>query len=380
MTNEQFLHAALIGQPGGRSALNTPALVLDLPALQRNIARMAALAAQAGMALRPHAKTHKSAEVARLQIAAGAVGVCCAKLGEAEALAAAGGVDSILITSPVVTASALTRLARLHATLPDLALVVDHPDNVMALAACVVDPKRPLPVLIDIDPGIHRTGVTSPEAAVALASAIASHDTLSLRGVQFYCGREQHTAGFEDRRQQIVDRTAYLKTVLGTLADAGHHAGVITGGGTGSHAIDLELGVLTELQAGSYTMMDRQYRDCALTASPDSPFETALFVDATVISANTPGIGTLDAGYKALASDGGQPTVASGAPAGAAFVFMGDEHGGLIAPGHVFAHTSRVSLVTPHCDPTVNLYDSFHVVDGDTLTAIWPVTARGRSR
>jgi 3-hydroxy-D-aspartate aldolase len=264
MTNDQFLHAALIGQPGSRALLNTPALVLDAAALQRNIATMAGLTAQAGVALRPHAKMHKSAEVARLQIAAGAVGLCCAKLGEAEALAAAGGVDSILITSPVVTLPAIERLARLHTAMPDLAVVVDHPDNARALAGAVADSQKPLPVLIDVDPGIHRTGVTSAEAAVALAQTIADCPSLTLRGVQFYCGMQQHTAGFAERSAQIAERMAYLRTVLTALAEAGHPASVVTGGGTGTHAIDFEMGVLTELQAGSYAMMDRQYRDCAL--------------------------------------------------------------------------------------------------------------------
>lgn len=373
------LHRPLIGQQGSRNALNTPVLVLDRDGLDRNIAAMAAFARAHGLALRPHAKTHKSVEIARLQIDAGAVGVCCAKLGEAEALAG-GGIESILITSPVVSAPALERLAALHARMSDLSVVADHPDNVDALAAAMRSASKPLAVLVDIDPGIRRTGVASPEAAVALAKRIARNDALRFAGVQFYCGVQQHIAAYAERRAAIEERTAYLQTAIEALRSAGHAPQLITGGGTGTHRIDAELGVLTELQAGSYVFMDRQYAECDLAGAGAPPFETALFVDARVISANHASMATLDAGFKALSTDGGAPAVMEGAPAEAAFVFMGDEHGALIAPNHVFRLGERVTLQVPHCDPSVNLYDAYHVVRGDALIDIWPIAARGRSR
>lgn len=370
------LHRHLIGRQGSRQSLNTPVLVIDRDALERNIAAMAKFARDRGLALRPHAKTHKSVEIARLQLEAGAVGVCCAKLGEAEALAASG-IGAILITSPVVTPQAIGRLAALNAREADLRVVADHPDNVDSLGAAAKAAGKPLTVLIDIDPGIRRTGVASPEAAAALAERIAQHGALHFGGVQFYCGVQQHIASYEERRAAIEDRSAYLRTVLDALAAVGHAPDLITGGGTGTHRIDADIGVLNELQTGSYVFMDRQYSDCDLSGGA-APFETALVVDARVISANHASMATIDAGFKALATDGGAPAIADGAPA--MFVFMGDEHGALIAPDRVFQLGELVSLQVPHCDPTVNLYDAYHVVRDGTLIDIWPVTARGRSR
>jgi 3-hydroxy-D-aspartate aldolase len=372
------LHRHLIGRQGSRQALNTPVLVIDRDALQRNILAMASFARSNGLALRPHAKTHKSVEIAKLQVEAGAVGVCCAKLGEAEALAD-GGIGSILITSPVVTPQAIERLAALHARMPDLRVVADNPENVDAIAVALKGTAKPLPVVVDIDPGIRRTGVASPEAALALAERIRSRASLRFAGVQYYCGVQQHIEGFADRRAAIEDRTAYLREVVERLKAAGMAPEVVTGGGTGTHAIDAALGVLTELQAGSYVFMDRQYNDCDLRGE-GAPFETSLFVDARVISANSASMATIDSGFKALSTDGGSPTIISGAPASAMFVFMGDEHGALIAPDHPFRIGDLVTLAVPHCDPTVNLYDAFHVVRDGTLIDIWPVTARGRSR
>jgi 3-hydroxy-D-aspartate aldolase len=379
MASDIDLHRPLIGRQGSRQALNTPALVIDRDALQRNINAMAAFARQHKLALRPHAKTHKSIEIACLQLAAGAVGVCCAKMGEAEALAA-GGVESILITSPVVTPQAIERLVALNARTADLRVVVDHPDNVDALAAAVRGADKPLSVLIDIDPGIRRTGVAAAEAAVALAARIANHAALRFAGVQFYCGVQQHVEAYADRRTAIEDRTTYLQTVIDALRNAGHAPEVVTGGGTGTHWIDAELGVLTELQAGSYVFMDRQYNECDLRGDGAQAFETSLFVDARVISANHASMATIDAGFKALSTDGGAPVIVEGAPATAHFVFMGDEHGALIAPDHIFRLGDLITLAVPHCDPTVNLYDAYHVVRDGTLIDVWPVSARGRSR
>ena len=370
------LHAHLIGRQGSRASLNTPTLIVEVDALDRNIARMAAFAAGAGLRLRPHAKTHKSAEIARRQIAAGAVGACCAKLGEAEALNVAG-IDNILITSPVVGSAAVERLAALAERCPGLMAVVDHPDAVDALART----GAALTLLVDIDPGLHRTGVASAEAAVALARRIDAAPTLTYGGVQYYCGAQQHIEDFATRREAMVERTAYLTTVIDALTRADLPPALVTGGGTGSHAIDAELGVLTELQVGSYVFMDRQYADCDLAGPGGANFETALTIDARVISANHPFLSTVDAGFKAFATEAGPPPILSGAPAGSTYRFMGDEHGAVLPPrgetppalGHV------VTFAAPHCDPTVNLYDAYHAVSGDTLVGIWPIEARGRS-
>lgn len=373
------LHKHLIGQQGSRLGLNTPVLVIDRDILQRNIEAMATFAREKGIALRPHAKTHKSAAIANLQLAAGASGICCAKLGEAEALAE-GTVQNILITSPVVTPQAIARLIALNGKINQLRVVADNPDNVDALAAAAKAAGKALDVLVDIDPGIRRTGVPSAEAAVALAQRITAAEILHFAGVQYYCGAQQHIESFADRRAAIADRTGYLRSVIEALTKVGYAPDIVTGGGTGTHRIDAELGVLTELQAGSYVFMDKQYNDCDLDGGDGKPFETSLFVDAHVISANSASMATIDAGFKALSTDGALPVVMDGAPAGAMFVFMGDEHGALIAPDHTFRIGDHVSLAVPHCDPTVNLYEAYHVVRDGALIDIWPVSARGRSR
>ncbi|HSR95493.1 MAG TPA: DSD1 family PLP-dependent enzyme [Kofleriaceae bacterium] len=380
MNDDQRLHGALIGHPA-RGQLNTPVLVVDREALDRNIARMADYARARGVALRPHAKTHKSVDIARRQLAAGAIGVCCAKLGEAEALAA-GGIASILITSPVVSSPAIRRMVELNDLLDELIVIVDHPDNAAALAAAVATAARPLHVLVDIDPGIRRTGVASAAAALELARTIRGLDRLTYRGVQMYCGTQQHIASFAEREAAIRDRMTYLDTILDLLSDNQLAPAIITGAGTGTHRIDAELGRYTEWQVGSYIFMDRQYTECDLSGDGAAPFEYALFVDTQVISCNTAGMATIDAGFKALATDGGPPAIVSGAPHGATYRFMGDEHGAILDPSgkHVWRLGDPVRLAVPHCDPTVNLYDSYHVLAGDTLEALWPVSARGRGR
>lgn len=379
MASDIDLHRPLIGQQGSRLALNTPALVIDREALARNIAAMAAFAKQHGVALRPHAKTHKSVEIARMQMAAGALGVCCAKLGEAEALAD-GGINAILITSPVVTPQAIARLVTLHERVGDLKVCADNPANVDALAAAFKGASRPLPIVVDIDPGIRRTGVPSPEAAVALARQIDGAASLTFAGVQFYCGVQQHIEKFDERRAAIEERTEYLRKVIEALSAAGMAPQIISGGGTGTHQIDAPLGVFNELQVGSYVFMDRQYNDCDLYGDAKPMLEQALFVDTHVVSANSQGMATLDSGFKSMSTDGGSPKVVEGAPENSMFVFMGDEHGALIAMDHAFKVGDRVVLTPPHCDPTVNLYDAYHVVRDGTLVDIWPVSARGRSR
>ncbi len=376
----ETLHGHLIGRQGSRRALNTPALVIDVEALDRNIAAMAAFAAGAGLKLRPHAKTHKSADIARRQIAAGALGVCCAKLGEAEALADEG-IEGMLITSPVVGEPAVERLVAMAARAPTLMAACDHPDAVAAIGAAAKAASARLTLLVDIDPGLRRTGVADAAAAVALARQIDAHPNLSFGGVQFYCGADQHIEDYAARREAIVAKTERLSAAIEALKAAGLAPAIVSGGGTGSHAIDGELGVFTELQVGSYVFMDRQYNDCALTADEARPFETSLMIDARVISASHPTLVTVDAGLKAMATEAGPPPIMAGAAEGSLYRFMGDEHGAIVPPSGVAPPKlgERVTLAAPHCDPTVNLYDAYHVVRGDTLEAIWPVTARGRS-
>jgi D-serine deaminase-like pyridoxal phosphate-dependent protein len=374
------LHATLIGGADSRRQLNTPALVVDLEALERNIDRMAQFARFAGVQLRPHTKTHKSPDIARRQINAGAVGLCCVKLGEAEVFADAS-LSGLHITSPVVSPAAIARLVALAARAPGLTVVVDHPDNVRQLGQVAASTGTPLGLIIDIDPGSHRTGVASADAAVTLARTIRALPALRYAGVQFYCGPEQHIQGFAERRSAIGKRAEYLRTVIDRLKQDGAAPAVVTGGGTGTHQIDAALGLFTELQVGSYVFMDEQYLACEFEPGT-TPFETSLFIDTRVVSANTPGVVTVDGGLKAFSSDAGVPAIVAGAPPGSRYGFMGDEHGLVTLPpgSHAPRLGEVITMTAPHCDPTVNLYDTYHVIKKDMLKELWPVSARGRSR
>lgn len=374
------INAHLIGRPGGAAALNTPALLLDLDAFERNVAAMAEAALRHGIALRPHAKTHKCTAIARRQLAAGAIGISCAKLAEAEVIADAG-ISGLLITSPVVAKQGIARLIALARTGSEIMVVADDPANVRALSDAATASGIVLDVLVDLDVGLHRTGVATVADGVALAQAIVASPALRLRGIQGYAGHAMHIAGREPRRLALEASAQMVGKLRDALIAIGIVPEVVTGGGTGSFDIDPEFDVFTELQVGSYVFMDREY-DEVWSGRERPPFEPALFVQTTVISASHPGQCTIDAGCKAFATEAGLPRIVAGAPAGARYDFFGDEQGRVtfaaaderLAPGAV------IRCLTPHCDPTVNLYDVFHIVRGDTLVAIWPVEARGCSQ
>jgi 3-hydroxy-D-aspartate aldolase len=370
----------LLNVPGGRWRLNTPSLIVDLELLDGNIAKMARLCAERGIALRPHAKTHKSIAIAKRQLKAGAIGICCAKLGEAETLAA-GGIESILVTSPVVTAEGCRRLAALNALCPDLIVVADSEANAAGLAGAAAASGRPLRVLVDLDVGQHRTGIAPGGGAIALAGTIAATPGLVLAGIQGYAGHLMHVHDRGEREAGTNGVMAMLAEMRAALEARGLPCPIVTGGGTGSFDLDPSAGVLTDLQAGSYVFMDRQYDDVWTESGGEAPFATALFVQTTVISANLPGLATTDAGLKAFATDAGEPRVVSGAPTGTRYIFRGDEHGQVeLAPGQRLEPGATITCAVPHCDPTVNLYDHYHVVRGDTVIDIWRVDARGRSQ
>jgi D-serine deaminase-like pyridoxal phosphate-dependent protein len=374
-----YLNDALIGVPGGRERLQTPALVIDLDAFERNIAKMMAHAKKVGIGLRPHSKTHKSAEIARRQIGAGANGICCAKLGEAEALAAAG-IDSILLTSPVVSDAGIARVIVLNGRMRELILVCDNGDVAGRIDAAAQATSKKLKIVVDIDPGMSRTGIRSSNAP-ALVAQVVEAPGLEFVGLQCYAGQAQHMESPNERRDASLQVMKELGALRDVLAKSGQAAKIISGGGTGTFDIDPEAHVLSELQVGSYIFMDKQYNDVWEKPGDHPPFEVSLFVQTTVISANRPGLATTDAGFKSFATDAGPPLLASGAPEGAAYFFFGDEQGGITYPrdGAYLKPGDVVNCVVPHCDPTVNLYDAYHCVRGDTLEAIWPIEARGRS-
>ena len=371
---------SLLGVAGGRWRLNTPALVLDLECFERNVAAMAAHCEANGQALRPHSKSHKSVSIARAQKAAGASGVCCATIREAEAMVG-GGIESVLTTSPITTPAKIARLMALHEATEHILVATDTPENVAALAEATAgrDVGRPLAVVVDFDVGTHRTGAVDSAAVVALARQIEAAPSLAFAGLQAYYGHIQHIEGYDDRVAAVSEETARLAVTVAALTDAGLPPPMVTGGGTGTHDIDHRQGVITELQAGSYIFPDGQYNACALTPGEAHPFEPALFVAASVINNVHDTHAIIDAGLKSFATDGPEPEYATGTPIGATYKFFGDEHGAVVYgdANERLAVGAPVSCVVPHCDPTVNLYDVYHCVRGDTLVDIWPVEARG---
>ena len=373
------LSLALIGQPGSRWRIPTPAGVIDLDAFDRNVARMAARAQAAGLALRPHAKSHKCAALARRQIAAGAVGVCCAKLAEAEALSAAG-IRGILITSSLAGAPSAGRAAKLAAIDPDFAVTVDHPDGAIELGQAAQAAGVTVRVVIDIDLGMGRTGVASVEQAVAVGAALAAQPSLKLIGVQGYGGHWQHMNGADARTAAVADGIGKLSEAASALRAQGHEITLMTGGGTGTFSADAAQGVLNEIQAGSYAFMDREYRE-ALGSDEDGAFETSLTVQARVISANAERWVTVDAGLKAFATDGPDPEPLGEDWTGSKYRFFGDEHGMVTRPRHrAVRRGDRVEFTAPHCDPTIDRYDLLHLIRGDVLVDLVRVEGRGASQ
>ena len=253
----------LIGLAGSRAEIGTPALVLDLDALDANIASLAVHARRHGYGVRPVAKVHKSVDIARRQIAAGGLGVCCATLAECEAMAAAG-IPGVMLFTSVVTAPKLERLAALNAAAEGLIVVADDAANVEQLAAAGRRSGRPLQVLIDVEVGGRRTGIADPDRAVALARQVAEADGLAYAGVQGYVGDHQNTVDYDLRRARSRELLEPLVRVVERLAAADLAPRIVSGGGTGTHDFDHELGVLSELQAGTYALMDLNYRDAVL--------------------------------------------------------------------------------------------------------------------
>jgi 3-hydroxy-D-aspartate aldolase len=369
---------ALVGAPGSRHALSTPALVLDLDRLEANIASLATHATANGYALRPVVKIHKSARIARLQMAAGAIGVGCSTIAEAEAMVR-GGIDDIFLFTTVVTWPKLERLAMLNSAARRLIVATDHAENVAQLERVARESGAPIDVLVDVEVGDRRTGVPKPADAVALARMIAESDGLEYAGVQGYCGTHQVTPGYAERHRLgmvVLDR---LSRFIDALAAADLPPGIVSGGGTGTHDIDYERGLLTEVQAGSYVVLDGNYAAVDLRRDEPRPFVPALTVRGTVISAAQTGFVITDAGAKEI--DGifmdSAPTVLCGAPSDSTYVIVGDDMGRIELSPTARAPVvgSAVELLPPHCYQTVIMYSHYHCVRGDVLVDIWPIDA-----
>lgn len=359
--------------------IDTPALLLDLDQVERNIARYQTAADIAARRLRPHVKAHKCPELAKLQICAGAVGLCCAKLGEAEVMHAAG-LHDLLITTPVVGERKIGRLVALART-GRIAVVVDDEAAIASLAAAARSAGVQLDVLVEVDVGQGRAGVAPGPAAARLAHLIARAPGLRFAGIQAYHGKLQAIPVHEERRARVLEAMAALRESRRHVEESGLVCPVTTGGGTGSFPIDTELRALDELQPGSYITMDTAYGKVDLGAALGGhPLGQPLTVLASVISRPTADRAVVDVGWKSASNDGGLPAV-QGLP-GLAFEFAGDEHGIVRATEGVLdlALGDQVELVPSHCDTTVNLHDRFVVHRGGVVEGTWGIAARGRSQ
>jgi D-serine deaminase-like pyridoxal phosphate-dependent protein len=368
----------LIGKPNSRERLLTPALLLDLDALESNLRAMADHCRVHHKRLRPHAKTHKSARIAAQQLRHGAIGICVATLREAQVMVAAG-VRGVLITSPTVGRAKLDAAVALLKQDKNVIFVVDSLAAAKAMEARLKQAGMTAKVLIDVDVGMKRTGISSARSALTLALHLDGSDRLELLGLQCYSGMVQHIERYVDRAIIYREELVLLETILNKIKSRALPTQIVSGGGTGTFDIDSEQGLFTECQAGSYVFMDVQYNKVETIRRRRSLFRTALFVQSMVLSNNHAGSATVDAGFKTFSMDGPMPLIHDGAPKGARFQFYGDEFGKLSWPGNSkrMPLARKVEFVTPHCDPTVNLHNVYHCVRGNRLVAIWPVDARG---
>jgi len=363
---------AAVGMP--LSEVDTPALILDLDAFERNLERLDASLAGKRIKVRPHAKSHKCPEIGLRQITRGAVGVCCQKVSEAEAMVE-GGVPDVLIANEVVGAPKLARLAAL-AKRARVAVCADDAGNVEALDQAARAAGIRLDVLVEVDVGANRCGAEPGEPAAALAGRIAACRNLRFGGLQAYQGAAQHLRKVEERRAAIESAVARVRQTVAALQEAGIACERVTGAGTGTYLFEAVSGAYDEIQPGSYIFMDVDYARNEWTESGIPRFEHSLFVWTTVMSRPAPDRAVVDAGLKASSVDSGMPRVAQ--VEGVEYVKASDEHGvlKLDAPARL-AVGEKLKLIPGHCDPTVNLYDHYVCVRKGRVEALWPITARG---
>ena len=362
-----------------KSELDTPALVLRKDFLEENLMRMRDLALAHGKKLRPHAKTHKCPAIAKMQLGTGnCVGVCAAKLSEAAALADAG-IEDILITSPVAAPTKRAPLAHLNARIPGLATVVDSTEAAKLAEDAAAESGRRLRVLVDIDPVMGRTGVSFAQAP-GFADYVAAFRHLELVGVQCYAGHLQHLGDARERYRQSRRLMTAGAAAFREIRSRHPSCAIFTGTGTGTCAGDLEVPELTDLQVGSYCLMDAEY---LAALGGDTPFKPALRILSSVVSANHPGMATIDAGTKAIyVTPDSPPLCIDGLEIQHDFKYdwsFGDEHGRLtFPPGKCHLRPGeRLELVVSHCDPTVNLFDNIYLIENEHVIGKLSISLRG---
>ncbi|MEM7252675.1 MAG: DSD1 family PLP-dependent enzyme [Pseudomonadota bacterium] len=355
--------------------VDTPALIVDLDAFESNVAQMADDARRAGVRVRPHAKSHKCAVIARRQMAKGAIGVCCQKVSEAEALATAG-VDNILVSNQVVGTPKLKRLAGLSKAIT-ASVCVDNAENARNLSDAMVALDTDISVLVEIDVGSNRCGVLPGSDAVELANVIASLPGLRFGGLQAYQGRAQHLRTHREREDAITAATAQTRETVALLQAAGHRCETIGGAGTGTYEFESVTGIYNELQVGSYIFMDADYaKNLDAAGEHISHFQHSLFLLATVMSYPSRDRALLDAGLKAMSFDSGLPTVHQ--RSGIEYIGASDEHGKLALDGaNDLKLGDKVRLIPGHCDPTVNMHDWYVALRNGVVEGLWPIVARG---
>ena len=361
-----------------KADLPTPALVLDLDLFETNLKTMAVHCRQAGCGLRPHAKTHKCPEIAKRQVASGALGVSVATVPEAEAMVAAG-IPGVLLTSPIVEPHKIGQIVELIRTGGKVMAAVGHPREVELLAEAATARQVTVDVLVDVDVGDRRTGILPGRPALELAQLIAKYSSLQIRGVQAYAGLASHVVGFEAREKTSREVMAKTVDTRELLTRAGFDASILSGGSTGTYNIDSSIRGVTELQVGSYVFMDVDYRRIGgkMDAQVYADFHPSLTVLTTVVSATHPDRVSVDAGTKALDTTVPHKPEAKNWP-GLTYNRGGDEFGILTCDGggELPRIGDRIEFIVPHCDPTTNLYDRIYAVRGERVEAIWPIAAR----
>lgn len=361
-----------------RDEIPTPALLLDLDAFESNIARMATHLRDRKRGFRPHGKTHKCPHVAQALIKAGAIGICAARLSEAEVFAE-HGIRGLLITTPVIGVSKIARAIGLAALAPDTMFCVDDDQNLRDWNDAAR--ARGLTVRLAVDLFFGRTGIPPGQPALELVRKVASLSHVSFAGLQSYDGMAAHTAPFDAREARTRGTMAQAVETRRLIERDGIECPMVTGGSTGTYRVDSEIDGLTELQPGSFVFMDIEYGTIGGPGgSAYRDFKNALTVVTTVVS-RPQAFAVVDGGFKAFSTD--RPfTPQPVGLAGARYEWAGDEHGRVFldAGSGDLKVGDRVRFIPPHCDPTVNLYDNIHALRGDRVEAVWPIAARGKSQ
>ncbi|SDD84917.1 3-hydroxy-D-aspartate aldolase BhcC [Ruegeria marina] len=369
-------------KPGMDAAeIQTPALVLDLDALERNIRKMGDYAKAHGMRHRAHGKMHKSVDVLKLQMElGGAVGVCCQKVSEAEVFARAG-IKEILVSNQVRDLGKIERLVQLpKLSEGEVIVCVDDVANVADLSAAAVKAGTQLGVFVEIDCGAGRCGVTSTPAVVEIAKAVVAAENLTYRGIQAYQGAMQHMDSFEDRKAKIDAAIAQVRDAVNALKTEGIETDLVSGGGTGSYYFESNSGLYNELQCGSYAFMDADYgrilnKDGKRIDAGE--WENAFFILTSVMSHAKADKAICDAGLKAQSVDSGLPFIYGRDDV--EYIKCSDEHGVISDPNGVLKVNEKLKLVPGHCDPTANVHDWYVGVRNGKVECVWPVSARGRA-